>query len=550
MHRRDKLGEGTYGIVYSATSPNSKREYAVKRNLVEKNTSFIGVPREVDVLNKLRTHPHIVRLESVAFGHPFKETCFSPLMSQDRTTQRDDEIHFIFGQASYDLHRFIYGVVDINFSLIKRYMVNILLGVEYIHGTKMIHRDLKPNNILIFGNEPDALGIRNVAKICDFGLAKPYTYQGYQTPGTVASWYRAPEIALEYPHYDYKSDVWSMGCILYEMVARRAFIPDVPDDNDLIISNILGALPEPIPMKLFREHIKLNKWRNSKTPIKLSPRYNPKQRKTFKQQFGFTHALELQFERQAGSLNLFCDLLSNMLKFDWNSRYNITQCLNHPFFSDYREVIQATRKKYPPAPHVEQIILVKDCVERKWMSDIAVEIFNNKRQLHWYNPRCLFQAMDLFDRYLSVMFHVTKIPPNAVESEHKGFIHDKFGAELRFMTCLYLCIKYFSSIHHAIPFEDVVSKEFKTPEALLIAEQFESGFIKNCLEYDIYRPTIYEAADDFGDKLQEEHIRDLIVLYSMNSSFSGMKASELYAYYKENLKGLPIENLLLPIKRK
>ena len=157
MLRGDKLGEGTFGIVYSGSSPKSNRQYAIKRNLVEDETSFIGVPREVDVLNKLRHHPHIVRLEQVSFGHPFSGGCFSPLLGKDRTSQRDDSIHFVFKQAAYDLHRFVYGAVITDFALIKRYMVNMLLGIKYMHSQKIIHRDLKPSNVLIFGDEKDAM---------------------------------------------------------------------------------------------------------------------------------------------------------------------------------------------------------------------------------------------------------------------------------------------------------------------------------------------------------------------------------------------------------
>ena len=545
MLRGEKIGEGTFGIVYSAKSPKSNRQYAVKRNLVEEETSFIGVPREVDVLNKLRHHPHVVRLERVAFDQPFHGAVFSPLAGQERASQRDDAIHFVFNQAAYDLHRFVYGAVITNFSLIKRYMVNILLGVEYMHSQHIVHRDLKPSNILIFGEEKDALGVGNVAKICDFGLAKPYTYQGSQTPSTVTSWYRAPEIALGYAHYDYKIDIWSVGCIFYEMIAKRAFIPDVPDNNDEVLSCILGALPQELPMRKFRELVRSNKWR----PVKLTPAHSPRIRRSFAQQIGFGSEGLNQFEREAGKLDLFCDLLEKMLKFEWEQRYTATQCLDHPFFEDHRAVITETRRQYPPTFRKEQIILIRDCVERRWMSQAATEIFNERGKLRWYTHRALFQAMDLFDRYLAVMFHATQIPSNAVESDLKGFIHDKFGAELRFMTCLYLCIKYFSSIHVPISYDTIVAEQYRTKEAKIIAEQFEGGFIKNCLEYDIYRPTVYEAADDFNDKLEDTDIRDLIILYSMNTTFSGMKASELYLYYRTNLKGRPLEMLFSPIAK-
>jgi serine/threonine protein kinase len=547
MLRGNKIGEGTFGIVYSGNSPKSNNQYAIKRNLVEEDTSFIGVPREVDMLNKLRHHPHIVRLEKVAFGEPFNGGCFSPLVGKDRISQRDDSIHFIFKQANYDLHRFIYGAVRTDFALIKRYMVGILLGVEYIHSQKILHRDLKPCNILIFGDEKDVNNVGNIAKICDFGLAKPYTYQGYQTPNTVTSWYRAPEITLGYPNYDYKIDVWSTGCILFEMVAKRAFIADVSDNNDEILSRILGSLPKELPLRKFRELIRSNKWREKGRDIKLTPAYNPRVRRSLIQQIGLNIEGINQFERQAGKMELFANLLDNMLAFEWELRYTATECLNHPFFEDYRSLIMETRKQYPPRLQEEESLILCKSVERKWMAEAVTDIFNNRASLKWYNIRSLFQAMDLFDRYLSVMFHTLTIAPNAVESDLKGFVHDKFGAELRFMTCLYLCIKYFSSIHLPISYENIVSEEYRTQEAKLIAEQFEGGFIKNCLEYNIYRPTVYEAADESGDKLEDTDIRNLIVLYSMSNKFSGMKPTELYQYYRVNYRDQPFEMILTSI---
>jgi serine/threonine protein kinase len=543
MLRGDKLGEGTFGIVYSGSSPRSNREYAIKRNLVEDKTSFIGVPRELDVLNKLRHHPHIVRLERVAFDNPFQEGCFSPLTDQERTSQRDDLIHFVFGKAAYDLHRFIYGALMINFTLIKRYMVNLLLGVEYMHSQHILHRDLKPSNVLIFAEEKDVLGSNNIAKICDFGLAKPFTYQGVQTPNTVTSWYRAPEITLGYPHYDYKADMWSIGCILFEMIAKRAFIQDVADNNDEILSRILGSLPTELPVRKLRELVKSNKWR----PVTLTSASSPRIRKNIAQQIGLTIEATQQFEAQAGSFTSFCDLVENLLKFEWDLRYTATQALDHPFFADYRTLIDATRKQYVPRVVKEPTLIVKECAERRWMAQAVIEIFNNRCSLPWYSHRALFQAMDLFDRYLSVMFHVTTIPPNAVESDLKGFIHDRFGSDLRFMTCLYLCIKYFSSIHYPISFDTVVAEEYRTKEAKLIAQQFEGGFVKNCLEYHIYRDTVYEAADSCNHLLEDTDVRDLIILYSMNHTFSGMTPTELYKYYRANLRGHPLDVLYNPI---
>lgn len=540
MLRGEKLGEGTFGIVYSARSPNSKKEYAIKRNLADTQKSFISTPREVDVLTKLRLHPNICRLEYVSFGEPFKTNCFSPLDNIKHSDQRNDSIHFIFKKANYDLHNYIYGVDNPCFRSIKKYMVDIILGLEYMHGRKIIHRDLKPSNILIFQSEPNALGIPNVAKICDFGLAKPFTYQGIQTPKLVTAWYRAPEITLGYPYYDYKSDVWSLGCVLFEMVYKEAFIYNVPDDDDIILSAILGSLPIGLSVRELREMVKINTWR----PVKLTPIHSPKTRMSFvdKIKQKLTDKTIAQFEREAGSIQLFDDLLNKCLTFNWEQRIKTSEILNHPFFEDYHDYVKIVREKYP-IEEKSNLIIIKQCIERKWMSEVVFSIFNNRVKLDWYSHRVLFQAMDLFDRYLLVMFHVNNFPSNAIESDFKGLIHDKFGTELRFMTCLYLCIKYFSSIHYPVSFDSIVGEEYKTTEAKLQAEQFEAGFIKNCLEYNIYRPTLYEAADEFNDKLGDKEIGDLIVLYTSNYSVSGMTHQQLYSYYREHLRGQSLENM-------
>lgn len=545
MIKGEKLGEGSFGLVYGGLSPKTGKEIAVKRNLAEQKTSFIGVAREVDILYKLLNHPHIVSLDKIAFGYPFVDGIFSPICSVDRKTQRDDSIHFVFKKAAYDLHMFIKGAVVTDFSLIKRYMVNILLGTEYMHGKGIIHRDLKPSNILIFGDEPDALGVFNVAKICDFGLAKPYTYQGTNTPSVVTSWYRAPEITLSYPFYDYKVDIWSIGCIFFEMMTKTAFLEGSSDDDDHLLSQILGKLPTPLSLKRVRELTRNNKWKK----VSLTAASRPRSRKSFQQMIGLSKQGLKNFEEKAGSFDAFIDLLTNMLNFEWDKRFTATQCLDHPFFEDYKCLIYETRKKHSPISAYEHPMYVHECVERHWMAIIATGIFNNRSEYkQWYSDRVLFQAMDLYDRYLHAMLRETTIMPHMVESELKGYIHDKFNAELRFWVCFYLSVKYFSSLHVPIPFENIVPDQFKTEEALLIAEHFEGGLVMNCLQYDIYRPTVYEAADLFDEKLEEHDIRNLIALYSLNNSFSGMTPIQLFDYYRTNLRNAQDDDLYLPIQ--
>lgn len=524
MLRCGKIGEGTYGIVYAATTPTRQHEYAVKRNLVEKDIAFIGSVREIDILTKLRGHPGIIRLEQIAFANPFATDAMSPICSKDRSSQKDDRTHFVFSKASYDLHEYTYSPGIKDYGLTKRYMVQILLALEYMHKKEIIHRDLKPGNILIFENEADYYGYLKVAKICDFGLAKPFTKQGEHTPGTFTTWYRPPEVAANQEQYDYKSDVWSLGCLFYEMVAQKPFIQGVERDDD-IIAAIVKNSPEKIP-KLSVE----------KLTGKKSMRWSQlTKRISFIDKLKFTEYGRSLFESSAGSLLLFDDLLNNMLRFDSNHRFTVSECLNHNFFKEYANYIALYRKMFPAQKETEPYTIVT-CQERNWALQLVTEIFNNQQLFSsWYDDRILFQAIDLYDRYLYTAFTTTKFPPNAVATVYKGLLHEEEEAKLRFFTCLYLCVKYFSSIRGTVRFEEVVPPEFRTHDCKLRAEHFEIELVVLYTKYALYRPTLYEIADTFGDKLTKSQIRELLILYCANPSINGRSSIDIYKYYKENL---------------
>ena len=106
---------------------------------------------------------------------------------------------------------------------IKSYILQTLLGLEYLHSKWILHRDLKPNNLLMNSN--------GILKIADFGLAKFYGSPNRQyTHMVVTRWYRAPELLFGARNYGTGVDVWAVGCILAELLLR---IPFVAGDTDL-----------------------------------------------------------------------------------------------------------------------------------------------------------------------------------------------------------------------------------------------------------------------------------------------------------------------------
>jgi mitogen-activated protein kinase 1/3 len=118
-----------------------------------------------------------------------------------------------------DLHRIIYSKQPLTIDHIQYFVYQILRGLKYIHSANVLHRDLKPSNLLLKSNCD--------LKICDFGLARGVEDEqsGGLTEYVVTRWYRAPEIMLACQEYTSAIDMWSVGCIFAELLARTPLFP-------------------------------------------------------------------------------------------------------------------------------------------------------------------------------------------------------------------------------------------------------------------------------------------------------------------------------------
>ncbi|XP_039246275.1 cyclin-dependent kinase 3 isoform X2 [Pipra filicauda] len=182
-----------------------------------------GVPstaiREISLLKELK-HPNIVRLLDV-------------IHSQKK-------LYIVFEYLSQDLKKYMDSCQSgaLPLSLVKNYLFQLLQGVSFCHSHRVIHRDLKPQNLLI--NEAGAI------KLADFGLARAFgvplrTY----THEVVTLWYRAPEILLGCRYYSTPVDIWSIGCIFAEMMTRKALFPGDSEIDQLFqIFRTLGTPTE------------------------------------------------------------------------------------------------------------------------------------------------------------------------------------------------------------------------------------------------------------------------------------------------------------------
>jgi serine/threonine protein kinase len=421
MIRTGKAGSGTYGIVYKAeTLGENKRQVAVKRNIVDESVSFSGSIKELDLLTRLKGHPYIVKLLSVSFKNPFSIPN-SPIARMGNYNYREDYLHFIFEQGNNNGHSLIYGE-GIPMCYHKLAMMQMFLGIEYMHSQGVIHRDIKPANLLWFVTSDNIAAI----KLCDFGLAKMHTPQEPMTPRVVTCWYRAPEICSQDSQYGYPSDIWSAGCVMFEMVAKRALLFNSEDNDVKLLSKIIGLMPNPS----YDEIYKLTKGHK----ISLTSDASPRHRVSWKDMINLSPQKIKEFNElpnNGANYDQFLDLLSHILVLDPDKRYTATEILDHSYFDPYRNIIQWCRKTYPPIIKDSPSINILCCRERAWACKAAFLVFNQRGCIPWYSHKILFQSIDMFDRYLSYLHKTTN--KRLIKSNLQGQYLTRYHAELYVM---------------------------------------------------------------------------------------------------------------------
>lgn len=516
MIRTKKINAGTYGIAIAAQmSKTDKTEVLIKRNIKDSEISFSGSIRELDLLNRLRGHPYIVKLLSVSFGNPCVAPN-SPIPNKKGYSYEEDYLHFVMELGQQNFHNLIYEKA-VHVSYLKLSMCQILLGIEYMHAKGVIHRDIKPANILWFVSEG-----RGTAKLCDFGLSKVHTDQAPNSPHLCTSWFRSSELCAR-QDYSFASDMWSVGCVFYEMLSKSALLLGAKDDDNKLLSKIIGLMP-----KVTEEEIAKITQNGA---IKLGKEAYPKIRKSWREKINLSRENIDEFNKYPGdeaTYDNFLDLLNGLLQIDPQKRLTSTQALAHPFFRPYDNIIEWSRTNYPPVNKTEAVIEIVSCIERKWATKLAFIIFNARTTLHWYKHRIIFQSIDLFDRYL---VYLKSLGSEKIESEFSGKYLSRYDTQLRYIVCLYMAIKYYTTLSAPISFSDLATEEYKTTKALIEAEEFEKKMMRDILKFKIYRETIYEAADRKNMKLTELQVRDLLLHYGNCPTVSNIQVTELLTQF-------------------
>lgn len=220
-HLIEKIGEGTYGVVHKARDRVLNEIVALKRIRLEAEDE--GIPstaiREISLLKQLN-HQFVIRLFDVIHSEK-KLTLVFEYMEQDLK-------HFLDHQDG-----------PLPLEIVQSLCLQLLKGVHYCHQRGILHRDLKPQNLLI--NSDD-----NTLKLADFGLARSFGIPVRSfTPEVVTLWYRAPDILLGSNKYGAGVDTWSIGAIFAEISSGSPLFPGQSERDQLNkIFDILGTPTE------------------------------------------------------------------------------------------------------------------------------------------------------------------------------------------------------------------------------------------------------------------------------------------------------------------
>ncbi|CAG5132090.1 unnamed protein product, partial [Candidula unifasciata] len=215
LHR---IGEGSYGVVFKCRDRETSQIVAIKKFVESEEDPLIKkiAMREIRMLKQLK-HPNLVNLIEVF--------------------RRRKRLHLVFEYVDHtvlnELDRHPRGMPE---RMVQRIIYQTLLAVNFCHNHNTIHRDVKPENILITR--------QGQVKLCDFGFARVLTGPGGEYTDYVATrWYRSPELLVGDTQYGPPVDVWAIGCVFAELFTGQAIWPGRSDVDQLyLIQRTLGDL--------------------------------------------------------------------------------------------------------------------------------------------------------------------------------------------------------------------------------------------------------------------------------------------------------------------
>ena len=304
------VGEGAYGVVLKCRNKETQEIVAVKKfkegdddEAVKKTTL-----REVKMLRNLR-QSNIVYLKE-AFRRKSKLFLVFEYMEKNLLEVLEDNPRGLSPEE------------------VRSYIFQLVRAVHFCHDHNVVHRDIKPENLLV--NPPTGKSGDpkfGHLKLCDFGFARTLPSKNVDLTDYVSTrWYRSPELLIGSTSYGKEVDQWAIGCIMGELIDGQPLFPGESDVDQLyIIQKIIGPIT--------KSHLKRFLTNPNFTGLKFPDVSNPQ-------------GLEKRYGHRIDKDGL--DFMKRLLKMEPNERLTGAQCLQHPYFSAFRNERVAVRKSPVP----------------------------------------------------------------------------------------------------------------------------------------------------------------------------------------------------------
>ncbi|DBA02684.1 TPA: hypothetical protein N0F65_010509 [Lagenidium giganteum] len=321
--KRGEIGRGTYGTVYEGVHCQTLERVAIKK--------VIGKPslgdQEATLLRKCKDAQHVVQLLDVVL--------------------RNGKTYLVLEYMDSDLETVIKATDELPVlpvAHVKTYLRMLLEGVQELHSRNILHRDLKPNNLLISQRTDESKKV--VAKITDFGMAAVMEpTDAERSIQVITRAYRPPELFFGDDHYGFSVDMWSVGCIFGEMLLRKPMFDGASDIDQLSqIFNMLGSPTE-------------NGWEAAaELPFFL--------------RFKDTNPVPLKEHFEELSAH-GVDLLRRFLTLDPKKRITLEDALAHPFFKE--EPLPAPSEDLVVVTPPDRFQTKKRAADAEWRDDEAAD---------------------------------------------------------------------------------------------------------------------------------------------------------------------------------
>jgi len=312
-----KKGEGTFSEVLKCQHIKDGNFFAMKR-MKQRYTSIdqINNLREIQAMRRLSPHDNIVELKEVLFN---KKTGILSLICE----LMDQNLYeLIRGRKSY-----------LPESDIRSYMFQLCKSIEHLHKNGIFHRDVKPENVLLRAEK---------VKLGDFGSCRSVFSKQPYTEYISTRWYRAPECVLTDGYYNHKMDIWSIGCVMYEIMTLHPLFPGANEvDQVAKIHDVLGT-PSQSTLDKLRKY------------------------KSRSLDFNFPYKRGTGLAKMIPFGSKDCrELLLQLLVYDPDDRISARQAVRHPFFKEMRDLEKKQSAAAPAAEPAKPTKATEEAERRK-----------------------------------------------------------------------------------------------------------------------------------------------------------------------------------------